>query len=156
MAERDLVAKAEAFARQAHAGQVDKQGRDYADHHLAPVAALLRPFGPEAEAAGWLHDVIEDCGVTWGTLCKETGATVAVVDAVDSVTRRPWEPYETLIRRAADDQLGRYVKLMDNWVNLTGLDDLARVDPEKAASLRKRYEAARVVLLKACGLEGEV
>ena len=48
----DLVATAEALARQAHAGQRDKQDRDYAEHHLAPVAALLRPFGPQTEAAG--------------------------------------------------------------------------------------------------------
>ncbi len=34
--------------RHAHAGQVDKQGRDYFEHHLLPIASLLRPFGPLA------------------------------------------------------------------------------------------------------------
>ena len=65
------VEVAERLARAAHVGQVDKRGRGYAEHHLAPVAALLRPFGPQAEAAGWLHDVLEDTDVNCETL---TGA----------------------------------------------------------------------------------
>lgn len=137
---------AEALARQAHAGQVDKQGRDYATYHLQPVASLLAPFGAEAVSAGWLHDIVEDTDTTLEDLRAE-GFSPWVVNAVDSVTRRLGESYLDMVRRAASDPYGRLVKLVDNWVNLNGLENLAEVDPEKAASLRKRYTAARIILL---------
>jgi (p)ppGpp synthase/HD superfamily hydrolase len=142
---RDLVDRAQVLVSEAHRGQLDKQGRDYYQHHLALVAAILRPFGPEAEAAGWLHDVIEDTEATYDVLI-EWGFPAEVIDAVDAVTRRDGETYTDLIERAAGHPLGRLVKLADNWVNLTGLDDLAKVDPEAAVRLRGRYEEARVVL----------
>lgn len=139
---------AEELARKAHAGQVDKQGRDYATYHLQPVAALLAPFGAEAVSVGWLHDIVEDTDTTLEDL-HAARFSYWVVNAVDSVTRRPDESYLDMVRRAAADPYGRLVKLMDNWVNLRGLEDLAKVDPEKAASLRKRYTAARIILLGA-------
>ena len=139
---------AEALARQAHAGQVDKQGRDYATYPRQPVASLLAPFGAEAVSAGWLHDIVEDTDTTLEDLRSE-GFSPWVVNAVDSVTRRAGESYLDMVRRAAADPYGRFVKLMDNWVNLNGLEDLAEVDPERAASLRKRYTAARIILLGA-------
>jgi len=142
------ASQAKQIAFRAHAGQVDKQGRDYFIHHLAPVASLLKPFGDEAVAAGWLHDVVEDTPTTLDDL-RDAGFSNWVVNAVDSVTRRPGEEYTEMLWRAAADPYGRLVKLMDNWVNLTGLDDLAKVDPVKAASLRHRYTMARIVLLGA-------
>ncbi len=146
----DLARRAEVFARRAHAGQVDKQGRDYADHHLAPIAALLAPFGEEAVAAGWLHDVMEDCGVGYADLIA-SGFPRAVADAVDSVSRRGRdEPYDRLVERAARHPLGRYVKLMDNWWNLSGLDGVQ--DEATRERLRAKYVQARMVLLRACGL----
>jgi (p)ppGpp synthase/HD superfamily hydrolase len=130
------------FARRAHAGQVDAQGRDYFEHHLLPIAALLRPFGDDAATAGLLHDVLEDTEATADDL-RALGLPDAVVTAVESVTRRDGEPYEDLIERASAHPLGRLVKLADNWHNLSSNAELARHDPEKAARLRERYVAAR-------------
>ena len=141
----NFVRKAYRIARIAHGEQVDKQGRNYVDNHLEPVAEILRPFGPEAEAAGWLHDVLEDTPWAAGDLERE-GIPAVVVEAVLSVTRRPPESYRELIDRACAHPLGRLVKLADNWVNLTGLHDLAQVDPATASRLRGRYESARVRL----------
>jgi (p)ppGpp synthase/HD superfamily hydrolase len=132
----------ESLARRAHSGQVDKQGRDYYEHHLAPIAASLLPFGESAAMAGLLHDVVEDTDWTIERL-RVAKVPEPVLRAVDAVTRRPGESYDELIDRAAADPLGRLVKLADNWRNLTGLDDLARTDPRAAARLRPRYEAAR-------------
>ena len=78
------------FARRAHAGQVDQQGRDYFDHHLQPISALLRPFGDDAATAGLLHDVLEDTPATADDL-RALGLPAAVVAAVESVTRRDGE-----------------------------------------------------------------
>jgi (p)ppGpp synthase/HD superfamily hydrolase len=133
------------FARRAHAGQVDQQGRDYYEHHLVPIAALLRPFGDDAAVAGLLHDVLEDTPTTVEELVA-LGVPARVISAVESVTRRDGEPYEALIERAAAHGLGRLVKLADNWHNLSSNPELALADPEKAARLRLRYQAARARL----------
>ena len=136
------------FACIAHARQVDKLHRDYYAHHLLPVAAKLKQHGTEAEMAGLLHDILEDTAVTSVEL-KNLGIPRAVVRAVESVTKRPGEPYEALIERAAADPLGRLVKLADNELNLGSNAALAAVDPEKAARLKAKYEDARVVLTRA-------
>jgi (p)ppGpp synthase/HD superfamily hydrolase len=133
------------FARRAHAGQVDQQGRDYFEHHLLPVSGLLRPFGDDAATAGLLHDVLEDTDATADDL-RALGLADAVIAAIESVSRRDDEPYEALIERAAAHPLGRLVKLADNWHNLSSNPELALQDPEKAARLRQRYEAARIRL----------
>jgi len=75
-----------ALAREAHAGQIDKLGREYFTAHLAPIATGLREFGPEAEAAGWRHDIIEDTQHTGDTL-RSAGVPEDVVAAVESVTK---------------------------------------------------------------------
>ena len=90
-----LVDRARAAATAAHAGQVDKQGRDYVEAHLAPVAAALAGQPPEVVAAGWLHDIVEDTDWTVDEVAAEFGADVA--RAVDAVTRREGETYEQLI-----------------------------------------------------------
>jgi (p)ppGpp synthase/HD superfamily hydrolase len=140
-----LMDSVTALARRAHAGQVDKQGRDYFEHHLWPIAASLRPFGEDAVLAGLLHDIVEDTDVTPADLLA-AGVPQVVVDAVLAVSRRPEETYPELIARAAAHPLGRLVKLADNYRNLTGLTDLATHDPDAAARLRPRYEQARAVL----------
>ena len=143
MADPILETRALTLAMQAHAGQVDKQGRDYFESHLQPVAALLRPFGSHAYVAGLLHDVVEDTSVTCAQLAQ-LGFPAPVVQAVQSVTRQEGESYPDLIARAAADPLGRLVKLADNWHNLSSVDALP--DEADRVRLRLRYESAREVL----------
>jgi hypothetical protein len=141
------------LAKTAHAGQVDKQGRDYFSAHLVPIAASLAKFGQHAEMAGYLHDVLEDTAVSPQEL-HATGVHPQVIRAVRSVSKREGESYEQLIRRAALDPIGRLVKLADNAHNLAGLDDLARIDPDMADRLRDKYTAARELLLSVGSPEG--
>lgn len=141
-----------ALVRQAHAGQVDRVGRDYFDAHLSPIAAGASLFGPTVEAAAWLHDVIEDTGVTAEQLLAE-GVDPEVVAAVESVSRRVGEPYDEMIRRASAHPVGRLVKLADNAWNIMSNPELATVDPEKARELlEERYLPARDRLLAAIGI----
>lgn len=142
------VAEARHLARTRHAGQVNKQGMDYYEAHLAPIADRLAPYGDEAVIAGLLHDIVEDTDTSLDELLL-LGASPAVVRAVDSVTKREGEPYEGLIARAAADPLGRKVKLADNAQNLDDNADLAATDPDTAARLLTKYERARTVLLAA-------
>jgi hypothetical protein len=131
------------LARRAHAGQVDKASRDYF-LHVAAVRDALEPYGVDAQIAGVLHDILEDTTMTAGEL-QAAGVPAHVVAAVESVTRQPGESYMGMIRRAAADPLGRLVKLADNRHN----SDEARLGllpVAQAASLRRRYTQARVLL----------
>jgi len=144
------VDQAREFAKIAHVGQVDKLDRDYFDWHLLPVAQKLKQYGPDAEMAGLLHDILEDTSVTAEQL-RDLGvpkSVVKAVKAVEAVTKRDGEPYADLIKRSAADKLGRRVKLADNELNLESNDALAALAPEKAARLKAKYEAAREVLLR--------
>lgn len=142
----NVVDTARRIATDAHAGQVDKAGRPYIEHPAA-VAGLLAEAGPEAVAAGWLHDVVEDTTVTLDDLAA-AGFPPAVVSAVDAVTKRPGEPYDDLVRRAAADRIGRWVKLADN-ANNSDEQRLALLPAATAARLRGKYARARDILLPA-------
>jgi (p)ppGpp synthase/HD superfamily hydrolase len=152
------VPDAHLLALQAHEGQVDKQGHDYYLTHLLPIAEALRPYGPLAEMAGALHDIVEDTRDHPDSVrrydldrLRALGVPEIVVEAIDAVTRRPGEPYMSgLIHRAAAHPLGRLVKLADNKHNLAANNGLASRDPEKARTLREgRYLPARRILLAA-------
>lgn len=74
-----LPERAAAFARQAHEGQTRKfTGAPYYTH-VERVAALVRERtdAPELIAAAYLHDTMEDCGVTYETLARHFGHAVA-------------------------------------------------------------------------------
>lgn len=142
------VEDAARLAEVAHAGQVDKQGRDYFEAHLEPIATALESFGGEAVMAGYLHDIVEDTDFT-PDLLRGAGVPDGVVDAVVSVTRVPGEEYAELIERAAAHQLGRLVKLADNALNVLSNGGLAALDPEQARTmLEERYLPARARLLR--------
>lgn len=126
-----------------HEGQVDKAGNPYY-HHVAAVAKMCSDHGYLAEAAGYLHDIVEDTEVTLDQL-RDHGFPEVVVSAVDAVTKRPGEPYLDAVRRAARDPLGRVVKLADNRHN-SDEDRLALLPPEKRDRLRKKYAQARKIL----------
>lgn len=74
-----MIYQAMTFAREKHATQRRKySGAPYVEH-LAEVAALTHAFGGDetAVACAWLHDVIEDQGVSVEELEAKFGADVA-------------------------------------------------------------------------------
>ncbi|WP_396908278.1 phosphohydrolase [Mycolicibacterium sp.] len=147
------MAAARALAARAHKGQRDKASRDYFDAHLVPIASAAAIFGPDVEAVAWLHDVLEDTDLSAVDL-SNAGMPVGVVQGIESVTRLDNETYSHLIARACLDPIGRFGKLADNGWNITSNPVLAKVDPDRAASmLSRRYLPARQRLLHACGLE---
>lgn len=86
-----LIEKARQFAIKAHAGQVRKHhGGPYIEHPQY-VATRLMALGASdvLVAAGWLHDVVEDCCVRIETIREEFGYDVAeIVYAVTSPLMR--------------------------------------------------------------------
>jgi len=122
--------KAIALAVTAHEGQVDKAGQPYVLH---PLRVMLALKSTEERIVGVLHDVVEDCDVSLEEL-REHGFSEAVVQALDSVTKRPEEKgddgYQSFVVRAGKNPIGRRVKiadLMDN-MDLTRLAELSDKD----------------------------
>lgn len=80
---RSMSTDAEAFAVAAHGDQ--RYGGGPYHIHLAAVVRVLNNFGYVGayEAAGWLHDVVEDTDVDLATVAERFGPEVAsMVDAV--------------------------------------------------------------------------
>lgn len=82
----ELIEKAFYYAKEKHSGQYRKSGEPYLVHvmHVAHILAKLS-MSPITIAAGFLHDVIEDCGVTKEELAKEFNDDIAQI--VESVTK---------------------------------------------------------------------
>jgi hypothetical protein len=123
-----------AIAATAHEGQVDKAGAPYVLH---PLRMMLCVSTTEERITAVLHDVVEDCGVSLEAL-RAKGFSEIVVEAIDSVTRRSEESYESFVRRAASNPIGRRVKLAD----LEDNSDLSRIANPTARD-RKRVEKYR-------------
>ena len=132
-----------AMAAKAHEGQVDKAHETYVLH---PLRVMLRVSTTEERITAVLHDVVEDCGVSLEALRAE-GFSEIVIEAIDSVTRRPEESYEAFVRRAASNPIGRRVKLAD----LEDNSDLSRIatptsrDHKRIAKYRRAVETIRAI-----------
>lgn len=81
-----LVEKACQFARQAHRGQQRLSGEPYIEHPLQ-VAVILADLRLDADviAAGLLHDVSEDCGISLEEIAS--GFSPEIAKLVDGVTK---------------------------------------------------------------------
>jgi (p)ppGpp synthase/HD superfamily hydrolase len=151
---QQLLLAAQVCAR-AHKNQKRADGTPYAAH---PVRVAFRiamsdytttnlPLSPNdkirAQIVALLHDVVEDTPVGFNEL-RELGFEQTVVEAVDSVTKRPGEKYSDFTLRAKQNAIGRVVKLADIADNT---EDQSALDPEEAEYLTVKYEKARKVLL---------
>ena len=134
----ELYDKALRIAMRAHEGQKDKAGQDYVTH---PIRVAERCDDLRARVVALLHDTIEDSDVTADYL-REEGFTEEIVEAVLAVTRREGEDYEAYVRRAAQNELGRIVKLADleDNMDIRRLPELTDRDVER---LRKYLRAWR-------------
>jgi (p)ppGpp synthase/HD superfamily hydrolase len=130
------------FAASAHGGQEDKNGDPYI-LHVARVGSSLWRFTDDFIIAGFLHDVVEDTGYTLADL-ERLGAWPRVVQAVDSVTKRPNESHEDAVRRAMSDPIGLWVKAADVLDNASRVHELP--DVEDRHRLLLKYARAIEVL----------
>ena len=128
---RELIKRAYAMAKRAHATQERKSGGPYIQHPLA-VAGLLADLGmdPDTIAAGLLHDVVEDSDIDLERLSQEFSPEVASL--VDGVTK---------LEQIEQERIDRFS------------DDSAKPRGEQESeSLRKMFlamaEDIRVVLIK--------
>ena len=148
----NIAQKAAEYAKQKHAGQKRKDGKDYFTH-VEAVANIVKTewlslvpqesrYGnwnnckDHVVAAAYLHDVIEDCGVTKQDLL-DAGFSVMTAEIVDALSKRKGENYFDFIMRIHDGGAFRTgmvaVKLADLQHNMSDLQEGSQKDKYRFA-----------------------
>ncbi|MDY3033504.1 MAG: HD domain-containing protein [Odoribacter sp.] len=109
METKKILDKALEIAYKAHAGQLDKGGNPYILH---PLRVALHCRTEEEKMVALLHDVLEDTAVTLEDLERE-GFPEEVLEAVEYLTKKDGEDYQTFIKRVSHRTLAIRVKLRD-------------------------------------------
>ena len=134
--EQSMVDLALSIATQAHEGQLDKAGVDYIEH---PIYVASQVDTEEEKAVALLHDVIEDSPVSAEELLQ-AGLPETVVTAVQVLTKKKEQDYQTYLETVKKNPLARLVKLADLKHN----SDLSRLSSitEKDRERLKKYKKA--------------
>ena len=133
----ELFDRAMQIAIRAHMGQKDKAGRDYVMH---PIRVAERCKDPRAKIVVLLHDTIEDTPVTAEYLRGE-GFPEEIILGVLSVTKRDdEEEYDDFVARAAENAIGREVKIADLEDNMD-IRRLKEINDKDVERLRKYLRA---------------
>jgi (p)ppGpp synthase/HD superfamily hydrolase len=128
------------IAAEGHADVKDKSGAPYILH---PLRMMLALSSPDERIVAVLHDVCEDCpGWTLDRLRAE-GFADHIITALDSVTKRDGEDYESFVRRAAANPIGKQVKLEDlrDNSNLSRISYPTQNDFDRIEKYRNAIEA---------------
>lgn len=132
---------AQVVAMKAHRGQVDKAGKPYITHPER-VAACMDDDAEKVVA--WLHDTVEDSSIKIQDIESLFGPETA--DAINAITRRPCENWDSYLERVKENEMARRVKirdLIDNG-NLTRLPRISYVDVLR----QQKYNKALLYLYK--------
>jgi (p)ppGpp synthase/HD superfamily hydrolase len=114
-----------------HKGQYDKGGKPYILH---PLRLMMSVDTDDEKIVAVMHDLVEDTHITIAYL-RTAGFSEKVLSALDCVTNRDNEDYESFIERIAQNPLATKVKLADLEDNM----DLSRI-PEPSKKDYKRIE----------------
>ena len=135
-AEQSMFELALSIAKKAHEGQYDKAGVDYIEH---PIYVASQVDTEEEKAVALLHDVIEDSPVSAEELLQAS-LPETVVTAVQVLTKKKEQDYQTYLETVKKNPLARVVKLADLKHN----SDLSRLSSitEKDRERLKKYKKA--------------
>ena len=140
---KDLIERAERFARVCHAGQCRKgAAKEPYTIHLEEVSSLVEAWGgsDEAIAAAWLHDTVEDCPPTsHKDLVTEFGDRVAgiVAELTDDKSLPKPKRKELQVENAAKKTPeAALVKLADKTSNVGAIAE----SPPEGWSLARRLQ----------------
>ena len=124
------------IATKAHRGQFDKAGIDYIEH---PIFVASQVDSEEEKAVALLHDVIEDSSVTAEELLN-AGLPETVVTAVQILSKKKGQDYQTYLKTVKSNPLARVVKLADLKHN----SDLSRLETITDKDLKRleKYKKA--------------
>jgi metal dependent phosphohydrolase len=137
-AEQSMVDLALSIARKAHEGQLDKAGVDYIEH---PIYVASQVDTEEEKAVALLHDVIEDSPVSAKGLLQ-AGLPETVVTAVQVLTKKKEQDYQTYLETVKKNPLARVVKLADLKHNsdLSRLSSITEKDKERLKKYKKAID----------------
>lgn len=140
----DLIYRAYEYADEKHEGQYRKSGEPYVTHvlHVAYILAQLTT-SPTTIAAGLLHDVIEDCDVSFEELAADFNEEIAML--VESVTKignlefKDEKEYQAANHRKifiamAKDVRVIFIKLVDRLHNMRTLQFQPPVKQKRIAA----------------------
>lgn len=143
-----LLESAIRLAAKVHKGQKDRAQKPYILHVMR---VMMRGTDLEEQLLGALHDVLERSELTVAELA-EKGFPPRVLKALEHISRKEGEDYETYIDRVALDGLALRVKLHDlsdkmdiRLLKELGPADIKRYNRQLAAyhKLRKLVGEAR-------------
>lgn len=114
--------KAKNFAQQAHGDTLDDSGNNYFIAHVLQVALLVEMVTNDEDviAAAYLHDVVEDCGVTHELLVREFNKRVA--DLVLEVTHDGEKDSYGYYFPRLETRDGILIKFADRLSNLSRME----------------------------------
>ena len=126
------------IATKAHRGQFDKAGIDYIEH---PIFVASQVDSEEEKAVALLHDVIEDSSVTAEELLN-AGLPETVVTAVQILSKKKGQDYQTYLKTVKSNPLARAVKLADLKHNsdLLRLETITDKDLERLEKYKKAID----------------
>ena len=124
------------IATEAHRGQFDKAGIDYIEH---PIYVASQVDTEEEKAVALLHDVIEDSPFTAEELLL-AGLLETVVTAVQILSKKKGQDYQTYLENVKSNPLARVVKLADLKHN-SDLSRLSSVTDKELERLEKYKKA---------------
>jgi (p)ppGpp synthase/HD superfamily hydrolase len=147
----DLEDRAKAFAATAHAA-IDQRrkytGEPYIEHPAA-VVELVRsvPHDEEMLAAAWLHDTVEDTGITIDFIRERFGETVAHLVGELTDVSRP-EDGNRAARKAKDLAHSATTSPEAKTIKLADLIDNSRSIVERDPKFAEVYLAEKRALLE--------
>lgn len=148
----NLVDKALQIAAKAHEGQKDLDGEAYILH---PIRVGLMGKTDEERAAGFLHDVLEDCGYTPEDLLNE-GIPMGLVNALRLLTHEDGISYDDYVQRIIDSHnpIALHVKYNDLQHNFARGKRFPHLQ-EKHGNALAKVEAAVKEMDKVCKYDFE-
>src|ERR1019366_6193998 len=109
------------IAAEGHAGVKDKGGAPYILH---PLRMMLALSSPDERIVAVLHDVCEDCPAWTLDRLRAEGFAHHIITALDSVTKREGEDYETFVRaRKGQGLFKERVGKIETKCRITGVEN---------------------------------
>ena len=142
---KNLLRKAEKLATRHH-GLQEYNGLPY-DEHLQEVVNILERFGYDGKylLAGWLHDILEDCAISYNDIKKLFGEEIAeiVYDVTDEMGRNRKERKSKTYPKIRNNPDAIIVKLADRIANM---ESSMKTKHGMIGAYQKEYEAFKYQL----------